>query len=279
MPYAPPSARSISQIVRGVTAASKAAQGARKAGQTAKRVSSGSQPRTISPQVAKGANYSVQAGNTLSSIAKAMGTTVAAIMAANPSIRNPNQIQIGQQIANPVALAAQKAAAQAKAVAAAKKASQVAAAKAAAQRAAQIAGAKKAATTAKAVSKGAATLAGAAKVGAAAKAVAANRAPTTTTRTSGGVSTGGTGTRPAGVSSPTGTKTSTGTVSKPAPAPAPVINKGNPATNAGTFTTSRGGPGTFGRFQRERLSRGPRGSTSITPEMLRRIALRRIGGS
>ena len=43
----------------------------------------------------------VKSGDTLSQIAKAKGTTIKAIMAANPSIKNPNMIRVGQTIKIP----------------------------------------------------------------------------------------------------------------------------------------------------------------------------------
>lgn len=42
--------------------------------------------------------YTIKAGDTLSDIAKANGTTVAAIMAANPSITDPNKIYVGNNL-------------------------------------------------------------------------------------------------------------------------------------------------------------------------------------
>lgn len=43
----------------------------------------------------------VQSGDTLGAIASAYGTTVAALLAANPDITDPNQIKIGQRICIP----------------------------------------------------------------------------------------------------------------------------------------------------------------------------------
>jgi LysM repeat protein len=43
-------------------------------------------------------NYVVVSGDTLSDIAASHGTTVAAILAANPAITDPNQIDVGQNI-------------------------------------------------------------------------------------------------------------------------------------------------------------------------------------
>lgn len=91
----------------------------------------------------------------------------------------------------------------------------------------------------------------------------------------GGTSVGGGGGTNPTPSTPTVTTPTTPVVSNPAP---PVVSPTNPTapTNVGTFT-SRGGPGTYGRFNRQRLNRGPRSGMSITPEMLQRIAAQRIG--
>ena len=43
-------------------------------------------------------NYRVQAGDTLWAISQKFGTTVAALMAANPDIANPDTIKVGQTI-------------------------------------------------------------------------------------------------------------------------------------------------------------------------------------
>ena len=55
------------------------------------------------PAVTVSANvvYVVRAGDTLAKIAARYGVTVQALMAANPSIRNPNRIYIGQRIVIP----------------------------------------------------------------------------------------------------------------------------------------------------------------------------------
>jgi LysM repeat protein len=42
--------------------------------------------------------YTVQPGDTLSSIARRHNTTVAVLMSLNPQIQNPNQLRVGQQI-------------------------------------------------------------------------------------------------------------------------------------------------------------------------------------
>lgn len=54
-------------------------------------------PTTPTP----GAIHTVASGDTLSSIAAANGTTVAAITALNPTITNPNLIKVGQQVQLP----------------------------------------------------------------------------------------------------------------------------------------------------------------------------------
>ena len=46
----------------------------------------------------KSKSYSIKSGDTLSQIAKRQGTTLKALLAANPSITNPNKIRIGQKI-------------------------------------------------------------------------------------------------------------------------------------------------------------------------------------
>jgi len=48
-----------------------------------------------------GSNYSVVSGDTLTKVASTHGTTVAAILAANPSITNPDLITPGQVIKLP----------------------------------------------------------------------------------------------------------------------------------------------------------------------------------
>lgn len=50
--------------------------------------------------------HKVKEGDTLSAIAKRMGTTIKALMAANPSIKNANMIRIGQTIKGPIGSAA-----------------------------------------------------------------------------------------------------------------------------------------------------------------------------
>ena len=59
-----------------------------------------SQPVPVSPvpTVSVGTSYTVQAGDTLSKIAKFYGTTVSNIMALNPQILDANKISIGQVI-------------------------------------------------------------------------------------------------------------------------------------------------------------------------------------
>ncbi|GAP62786.1 hypothetical protein ARMA_1209 [Ardenticatena maritima] len=57
-------------------------------------------PPTPTPRVIL---YVVQEGDTLLSIAERYGTTVEAIIAANPDLENPDWIQIGQELRIPVA--------------------------------------------------------------------------------------------------------------------------------------------------------------------------------
>lgn len=53
------------------------------------------------PLSAAPCTYIVQRGDTLSRIAARNGITVSAIMAANPTLRNPNQIRVGQRLQLP----------------------------------------------------------------------------------------------------------------------------------------------------------------------------------
>jgi LysM repeat protein len=53
------------------------------------------------PAPATSGSVKVKSGDTLSQIAKAKGTTIKAIMAANPSIKNANMIRVGQTIKIP----------------------------------------------------------------------------------------------------------------------------------------------------------------------------------
>jgi len=46
----------------------------------------------------KSKSYSIKSGDTLSQVAKRQGTTLKALLAANPSIKDPNKIRIGQKI-------------------------------------------------------------------------------------------------------------------------------------------------------------------------------------
>jgi nucleoid-associated protein YgaU len=45
-----------------------------------------------------GGSYSIKSGDTLSQIAKKQGTTLKALLAANPGIKDPNKIRVGQKI-------------------------------------------------------------------------------------------------------------------------------------------------------------------------------------
>jgi hypothetical protein len=64
-----------------------------------------------------------------------------------------------------------------------------------------------------------------------------------------------------------------------APAPAPDISAGRSggAVDEGPAITKFGNAGTFGQMQRLRQARGPISGVSMTPELLRRAASRRIG--
>ena len=55
-------------------------------------------PPAPTPQV-----YVIKAGDTLWKMAKRFGITLEELLAANPSIKNPNKISIGQQIVIPLA--------------------------------------------------------------------------------------------------------------------------------------------------------------------------------
>ena len=46
----------------------------------------------------KGGSYSIKSGDTLSQIAKKAGTTLKALLAANPNIKDANKIRVGQKI-------------------------------------------------------------------------------------------------------------------------------------------------------------------------------------
>lgn len=50
---------------------------------------------------AQSANYTVRRGDTLWGIARANGVTLAALLAVNPQIRNPNEIFAGEQVTLP----------------------------------------------------------------------------------------------------------------------------------------------------------------------------------
>ena len=54
--------------------------------------------RTAGAGAGSGGSYKVKSGDTLSQIAKRRGTTLKALLAANPSIKNPNAIRVGQKI-------------------------------------------------------------------------------------------------------------------------------------------------------------------------------------
>lgn len=60
--------------------------------------------------------------------------------------------------------------------------------------------------------------------------------------------------------------------------PAVIADAGAGASNvAGESFTTVGNPSTFGGYERQRQSRGPRTGMSVTPEMIRRAASQRLG--
>lgn len=59
------------------------------------------QAKAASAKAPAPATYTVKSGDTLGAIAARNGTTVDAILKANPQIKNPNQISVGQQIKLP----------------------------------------------------------------------------------------------------------------------------------------------------------------------------------
>tara|TARA_R100000995_G_scaffold7260_1_gene3235 strand:- start:5889 stop:6542 length:654 start_codon:yes stop_codon:yes gene_type:complete len=54
--------------------------------------------KTTTPDKIATVKYKIKSGDTLSAIAKRAGTTVAALMSANPSIKDKNKIRAGQSI-------------------------------------------------------------------------------------------------------------------------------------------------------------------------------------
>ena len=55
-------------------------------------------PMAATDSSSSGGSYKVKSGDTLSQIAKRRGTTLKALLAANPSIKNANAIRVGQKI-------------------------------------------------------------------------------------------------------------------------------------------------------------------------------------
>jgi len=55
-------------------------------------------PMAATDSSSSGGGYTIQSGDTLSQIAKRRGTTLKALLAANPSIKNANKIRVGQKI-------------------------------------------------------------------------------------------------------------------------------------------------------------------------------------
>ena len=62
-------------------------------------------PPVVTPPISTVAAHTVASGDTLSSIAAANNTTISALLQANPDIKNPNVIGVGQQIKLPTAAA------------------------------------------------------------------------------------------------------------------------------------------------------------------------------
>lgn len=75
----------------------------KKAPEQQKTVSATKGAPTVTTPVVPGAggDYTVKKGDTLTAIAKAYGTTVKALLEANPQIKNPNLIKVGQVIKIP----------------------------------------------------------------------------------------------------------------------------------------------------------------------------------
>ena len=79
--------KKVDKVIKGLKKASKLHAGQAKSLGTLKMV--------------RGGSFKIKAGDTLSDIAKQQGTTVKAIVAANPSIENANMIKAGQTIKIP----------------------------------------------------------------------------------------------------------------------------------------------------------------------------------
>lgn len=79
--------KKVDKVIKGLKKASKLHSGQAKSLGTLKMV--------------RGGSFKIKAGDTLSDIAKQQGTTVKAIVAANPSIKNANMIRAGQTIKIP----------------------------------------------------------------------------------------------------------------------------------------------------------------------------------
>jgi LysM repeat protein len=58
----------------------------------------GDKPKIQTAGASSGGSYKIKSGDTLSQIAKRRGTTLKALLAANPSIKNANKIRVGQTI-------------------------------------------------------------------------------------------------------------------------------------------------------------------------------------
>tara|TARA_R100000773_G_scaffold31474_1_gene26867 strand:+ start:1161 stop:2048 length:888 start_codon:yes stop_codon:yes gene_type:complete len=73
----------------------------RKSGQAVMAAKGRTSPLGGRPSKKTAASYKVKSGDTLSEIAKKRGTTIKKLMAANPSIKNANQIRAGQTLKMP----------------------------------------------------------------------------------------------------------------------------------------------------------------------------------
>jgi len=75
----------------------------KKSGQAVMAAKGRTSPLGGRPSTKTAATYKVKSGDTLSEIAKKRGTTIKKMMAANPSIKNANQIKTGQTLKVPAA--------------------------------------------------------------------------------------------------------------------------------------------------------------------------------
>jgi LysM repeat protein len=85
------------------TAAKSKTGSFKKSGQAVMAAKGRTSPVGGRPSTKTAATYKVKSGDTLSEIAKKRGTTIKKMMAANPSIKNANQIKTGQTLKVPAA--------------------------------------------------------------------------------------------------------------------------------------------------------------------------------